>query len=273
MLRFVSWNVNQRRAPWHVLADIDADVALLQEASTPPQDVASRFDVGSEPWFTEGSGGRFAYRTALVPLNSRVRVDRIPTASIADAGPEALPVSRLGTLSLARVVDPDTGLQVTAISMYAFWEKPRTTPNTWIYADASVHRLISDISALVGTQQGHRLIAAGDLNSLYGYGEHGSAYWAGRYRTIFDRFDAIGLDYLGPRSPDGQQASPRPTELPSDSPNVPTFRLERTSESATRQLDFVFASRSIAARIRTRALNSAEEWGPSDHCRIRIDVR
>jgi hypothetical protein len=61
--------------------------------------------------------------------------------------------------------------------------------------------------------------------------------------------------------------------LPKDSKNVPTYRSSRqTPASATRQLDFVFASESIAHRVKVSALNGVEEWGPSDHCRIQIDV-
>ena len=32
------------------------------------------------------------------------------------------------------------------------------------------------------------MLAAGDLNILYGYGENGSAYWAARYATVFGCF-------------------------------------------------------------------------------------
>lgn len=44
-------------------------------------------------------------------------------------------------------------------------------------------------------------------------------------------------------------------------------------ESATRQLDFVFASSSLLPRVHVRAMNEREEWGPSDHCRVLIEVR
>jgi hypothetical protein len=147
-----------------------------------------------------------------------------------------------------------------------------STHSKWIYADASVHRLISDISALIGRQVGHQIITAGDLNILYGHGEYGNQYWAARYRTIFDRLEGIGLRFVGPQSPDGRQALPWPDELPLDSRNVPTFHHSRqTPATATRQLDFVFAT-TIADRVRTCALNAPDEWGPSDHCRVRIDV-
>ena len=59
--------------------------------------------------------------------------------------------------------------------MYGAWEKVHeSTSSRWIYADASVHRLISDLSVLIGSQTKHRILVAGDLNILDGYGEAGS---------------------------------------------------------------------------------------------------
>ena len=47
--------------------------------------------------------------------------------------------------------------------------------------------------------------------------------------------------------------------------------LPRRPETATRQLDYVFASKELAGPLKVRALNAPEEWGPSDHCRIEIE--
>ena len=94
-----------------------------------------------------------------------------------------------------------------AVSMYGVWERPHElTRSTWIVADGSVHRLISDLSALVGQQYGHRILAAGDLNILRGYGEGGSMYCASRYETVFARMKALGLPFVGPQAPGGRRA-------------------------------------------------------------------
>jgi hypothetical protein len=124
--------------------------------------------------------------------------------------------------------------------------------------------------AHIDSSDDHRLVVAGDSNILHGYGDHGQSYWKARYASVFSRFDAVGLQFLGPQAPDGgRQGDPWPDELPRDGMNVPTFHTNRqTAASATRQLDFVFASPSIAHRINVRALNGVDEWGPSDHCRI-----
>jgi hypothetical protein len=157
--------------------------------------------------------------------------------------------------------------------MYALWERPHHTTNSnWIYADGSVHRLISDLSALIGRQNGHKIIASGDFNILHGYGEHGSKYWASRYDTVFQRMEALGMSFVGPKTPYGRSAHPWPSELPTDSKNVPTYHTSKmTPAQAERQLDFVFASDDIAGKIRVRAMNELEEWGPSDHCRVEIE--
>jgi hypothetical protein len=122
---------------------------------------------------------------------------------------------------------------------------------------------------LIGEE--HRIVVAGDLNCLYGYGEHGSQYWASRYATVFGRMSALGFSFVGPQAPAGRRADPWPGELPQSSNNVPTYYTSKQGPcSATRQLDFVFASNSLAANVEVRALNDPNEWGPSDHCRVEI---
>ena len=259
--------------PWRVLAESDADVALLQEASSPPAGLSVHVD--DAPWTTAGVGMRRPWRTAIVALSDRVRVRWRPGLPITEAEHDQLHVSRPGTVAIADVDDLVTGETITVISMYGAWENPvAEAESQWIFADASVHRIISDISMLIGRQSGHRIIAAGDINLLSGYGEYGSAYWAQRYATVFERFESIGMHLLGPQAPNGVQAEPWPKELPRESLNVPTFRLRRTDPAtATRQLDYVFASDVLAERAEVRALNGPGDWGPSDHCRILIDVR
>jgi hypothetical protein len=112
------------------------------------------------------------------------------------------------------------GERITMVSLYAAWERPRG--GGWIFADASAHRLVSDLSVFVGSQRGHRIIVAGDLNILLGHGEGGNSYWRDRYLSVFSRMAAIGLPLVGPQHPLGTQAYPWPAELPPDSKNVPT---------------------------------------------------
>lgn len=222
-MKIICWNARHLPAVWYDVAALDAHVVLLQEACEPPAALAGRMDVEAEPWRTDGQARRH-WRTTVVGLLAGLRIDRIATRSNAEARPTELSVSRLGTLAAARVENPSTLEWITFVSMYAPWEKPHPSAGgSWIFADASAQRLISDVSALVGKAKGHRIIAAGDLNCLHGHGEHGNAYWAARYQTIFDRFSAIGLPVAGAQAPAGRQAFPWPGELPRISRNVPTY--------------------------------------------------
>jgi hypothetical protein len=273
MVKMIAWNIARRDEAWRYLLDTDADIALLSEAAAPPADVARRVDVDLAHWRTADAGVNRPWRAAVVKLSNRVGVQWLAPKPVADAVPGDPAVSRPGTLAAAIVI-PAAGDPFVVASMYAPWEKPHaTTGSGWIYADGSVHRLISDLSALVGQQMGHRILAAGDLNILYGYGENGSAYWASRYATVFARMMALGLSFVGPQAPFGRRADPWPDELPVESANVPTYHTShQTPATATRQLDFVFASIGLAERVRVRALNEAYQWGPSDHCRIALEV-
>jgi len=49
VVKLVSWNIARREAAWRLLADADADVALLQEAVPPPGDVPARLNVDAAP--------------------------------------------------------------------------------------------------------------------------------------------------------------------------------------------------------------------------------
>lgn len=271
MLKITAWNIARREEAWRRLLDSDSDIALLQEATEPPSDVARRLDVDAAPWRTVGA--KRLWRTAVVKLSDRVGVAWLRPRALEEAQPDELAVSRPGTLAAA-IVTPSAGEPFTAVSLYAPWETPHSmTGSGWIYADASVHRLISDLSALIGQQGGHNILAAGDLNVLYGYGDNGSEYWATRYATVFSRMSALGLLFVGPQAPAGRRADPWPDELPRTSNNVPTYHTShQTPATATRQLDFVFASSSLTERVGVRALNEPDQWGPSDHCRLEIGI-
>jgi endonuclease/exonuclease/phosphatase family metal-dependent hydrolase len=269
-IRIISWNIAQREDAWRALLDSDADIALLQEATEPPVDVMRRIDVNPGPWCTAGSGAR-PWRTAIVKLSSKVHLEWIESQPIENTREGDFAVSRLGTLAAA-IVKSENTKPFIIISMYGAWEAPHpSAKSSWIYADGSVHRLISDLSAFIGQQAKHRILAAGDLNILHGYGE--TLYWAGRYKTIFSRMETLGLKFIGPQAPAGRIATPWPDELPASSKNVPTYHTNRQSPlTATRQLDFVFSSTALAARLNVRALNDPDLWGSSDHCRVGIEI-
>jgi len=268
MLRIWSWNVNGQQL-WDQLAASEVDVALLQEAPVPVGPWEGK--VAPNPGAGWGTAGWLKpLRTAVVAVSEMTRLEPRSLTTQEERTPGALLVSRRGTLAVADV-DVDNE-RITLVSMYAAWEGARPGP---IYADSSAHRLLSDLSGIVNDASSHRIIAAGDLNILHRYGDYGDPYWAARYATVFDRAEPMGLRFVGPQAPDGRQANPWPAELPEDSLNVPTFHTSRRDPmGATRQLDFVFTSHALADRLSVRALNAdPNEWGPSDHCRLAIELQ
>jgi len=259
-----------RQRAWSFLRKAEplADIALVQEA-VPPDEAG---DVRTVPprdgdWTT--LGGRRTFCAAVACLDSSLEFVPLTTVPLTEGRDDAIPASLRGTLAAARVsIDGED--PITVVSVYSAWERPIS--GSWIYADASAHRLVSDLSYFAATQKDQRLIIAGDWNILRGYGENANAYWGSRYDTVFSRMKTIGIPLIGPEHPHGRQADPWPAEMPRDSLAVPTFSASGAAERGTRQLDFAFASASLKDRLRVRALNAPEEWGPSDHCRLLIEL-
>ncbi len=269
MTKLLCWNINrgsEESDSWREIANSDADIALLQEARRPPEDLSNRLQVDPEA-FTHGTS-----RCAIVSLSSKVSVRFLKPMLLNDIDQEGdFTTTHQGCISAA-IVSPNKGESFTAVSICAEYEQPRCS--SWNVTDASVHRVISDLSLFIGKQRGHRIIAAGDLTINRGYGEDKSGYWKGRYDSVFNRMDAIGMCFVGPQNPHGCSADPRPQNMPQDSKNVPTYckSFRKNPAAAYDQLDYVFVSESMADSVKVCALNHPEEWGPSDHCRIKIMV-
>ena len=274
MVKLVCWNIAKNHDPWRCLVEneVNADIALRQEATMPPKDVGLEVDPAP---FRDPKTGKGLSRCAIVKLSERVDVKYLTPIPLCCAQDGDFKTTHPGCLAAAIITPPD-GDSFYAVSYCPEYEKPHrcTGKMAWNIVDASVHRVISDLSLLIGRQWGHRIIAAGDLTIYHGYGEDKSGYWKGRYDTVFDRMAAIGLPFVGPQYPNGRQADPWPQDLPRNSKNVPTYckTFRQNPAAAFHQLDFVFASDSMADSVKVRALNHPEEWGPSDHCRIEIEV-
>jgi hypothetical protein len=268
-LKLMSWNCARRPASWLKAAEHGADVLLLQETTSGPVPPGLRVVAPDlkGPWLTGGWKSR-PWCTAVVARED-VKARPLPMAALDAAKPGQLGVSRAGSLAAAILSLPNDDA-VTVISTYASWEHPVSAlASDWIYADASAHRIVSDLSALIRRQRGHRLLIAGDWNILRGYGEHGSQYWRGRYETVFTRMEALGLRLVGPFA--GRRADPSPSELPADSDTTPTYW--PAGGQPTRQLDFVFASTDVVPRVHVTALNGSS-WSRdhTDHSPILIEL-
>ena len=279
-IKIVSWNVAKRHKPWKELVEMDADVALLQEVGTVPQWVAKdpRVAIGprehwdSHTWLADAK--LFDRWPMVVRLSDRVEVEWFKqVAPMMITGEDEFAVSGIGTAAAARVV-PTNGEPFVVVSMYGRWIRWHPTVKTRFrvgYPDAAIHRIISDLSAFIGSYDPgtHRILAAGDLNVSF----RSADPFDQRAQTVLNRMDALGLEYVGPTYPNGPRASPVPPHLTEISLDVPTYHTTRGNPAtAYVQIDHAFASRGFHDSVRTRALNGVEEWGSSDHCRVLLEV-
>lgn len=255
-MKLICWNIAHRKAAWRSLPELDeelgVDVVLLQEGYKPPKDVADKIEVDPAPYYKEDplkpdGRGKALSRCAIVKVSDRVRVEYL----------DDIRSSHPGCLSAAVVTPREGKFRDWPIHVVSFCPQyeahhPSAGIKDNTLVDTSIHRIISDISLLIGRKDSFRMIAAGDTTVMYGDGCN-SYYWGPRYRAVFDRMSSIGLPMIGPQGPT-------------------YYHTTQTPATAARQLDYVFASRSLEGSIRTQALNKPEEWGPSDHCRILIEV-
>ena len=279
MTKVVCWNINTNQTCWDELIAMDADVALLQEVGSIPKNLNRKVDIGPgnlhDPWNPDD----YDRWPVVAKLSDRVEVEWfkrvLPCSELAD---EEMRVSDVGTIAAARVI-PQNSAPFIVVSMYSRWIMPHPSTKTlWKIGnpDVSAHRIISDLSQFIGhcDPSKHRILAAGDLNTIYECSDTNLVV-PEREHTVFDRMDALGIEFIGPRFPNGRKAEPTPFGLPQDTKNVPTRTTSaRHPENARHQLDYVFASRGFHCGVRARALNgiSRKDWGSSDHCRIVIEV-
>lgn len=169
----------------------------------------------------------------VVQLSARVSVEWFEYCfPIHWPSPGRFEVSGIGTIAVARVVPVSGEDPFIAVSMYARWRPPHPSvgDSQYIHAEASAHRIISDLSAFTSHRKGstHRILAAGDLNM----GFVGRFESEGRSLSVLTRMNALGLEYLGPVTSSGESAhaaNRRPGASRSDDADGPCFRVARVS--------------------------------------------
>ncbi|MYC07412.1 MAG: hypothetical protein F4X57_09620 [Chloroflexi bacterium] len=124
MIKVVSWNINRRHAAWKKLLEMDADVALLQEAGNKPTGMDACFNTGPQAswdsrmwnadyeklWGKEklrerwGRSGLYDRWCKVVKLSNRVEVEWFKQISpIGVVAEDEIAVSGIGTIAAARV--------------------------------------------------------------------------------------------------------------------------------------------------------------------------
>ena len=282
MITVVSWNIDRRLQSVEELLAMDADVANLQEvglgALESLKEAGGNVAVSPQDPWESWPGDHYDRWPMVVKLSDRVEVEwfRQVLPSTPTEGDDEIAVSNVGIIAAAKIIPLVGGEPFIAVSMYARWFRPHPLAgSTHIYSDAAAHRIMSDLSAFIGDDNpgSPRILAAGDMNNIYGATEDNRLVWYERDRGVFDRMDALGLEFMGPQFPNGQLANPTPVGLFPDTKNVPTYYTIRQSPTtAANQLDYVLASRGFQLGVRAQALNGVNEWGSSDDCRLLIEV-
>lgn len=284
MIKIVCWNIAKGKDPWDWLSkmaeDGEADVAVLQEAGVAPEDLKESAEHNHKLSTNPLKFDRFPL---IVTLSKTVTVETFKQKPpISDLYCDEIGVSDIGTIAAAKIYpvgQPDK--HFIAVSMYARWlTSHQLAPGNWSVSVNSAHRIISDLAALIGNTKddpaSHRILAAGDLNMIYG--ACGTTLSVPKWeRTVWDRMYAMGLEFMGPQHPDGRKPEKGiiPSDVCSDTKNVPTYYKKKNGKGpkdAANQLDYVFASNGFHDQVSTKALNEISEWGPSDHCRLKIEV-
>ena len=258
VIRVVSWNVAQKVQPVAELLDMDADVALLQEAgpstlealSNAGGDVALSPQAPWEPWPRE----HYGFWPVVVKLSDRIEVEwfRSVLPSTPQEAQDEIAVSNVGIMAAARIIPPGNGEPFIAFSMYARWFRPHPAVGSpYIYSDAAAHHIMSDLSAFIGNDNlgSHRILAAGDLNNIYGITEDNPLAWYQRDIGVFARFDAMGLELVGPQHPNGRLADPPPRGVQEGARNVPTYHTTRGSRPPPRTSWTTFSRRGGFTRV------------------------
>ena len=240
-MKIVSWNMQNMRESWRFLVDRhqDYDFAFVQEACTPFRYVrtqAADWDIPYERWQVKPR----RYKQEVLRIAKRgsfYRLDRDSIGGFAPAGKRLFGPRFRAAAVARRSGQPDVCLVCVASG-------PRSSA-----------RLADTILAVRSTLKRARLdpnmpmIVAGDLTTD-----------PERTPQTFTSMAEIGMRHLGPDAPNYIQKSLRETPL-----------------HAFRKLNHVFVNEDLRDHVEVTALNDPDPdspayWGPSDHCRIQIDV-
>ncbi len=110
-LKILSWNMNQKVSNWPIVLDSGVDVAMLQEAKTPPADLTDIFTVQQ---VLEVAECKLPWRSIVVGMVNSGKLDFKPIQKqpLDGRDPKALWVSRSGTLDVATVTVKETGEEI-----------------------------------------------------------------------------------------------------------------------------------------------------------------
>ena len=254
-MKIVSWNMQNKRDSWRFLVDRhqEYDFAFVGEACVPPQSArriadASGWNIPYETWNLQPGEKRKKYRQEVLGIRGGWQLDRLDRHEVIEAANPSLPPKH--------------------DQIFRRWHRVAIVSNGdeqyCLVCVVSGHSQAQSLPLLIGgiraalARHGYDpvipIVVAGDLTT----NEKESC-------EMFARMAEIGLPWAGPDGANYIHVVGRGTHQ------------RETPETAYRRLNHVFVSAEIADRVTVTALNDPQEesdafWGPSDHCRISIEV-
>ena len=257
--------MQQNPDAWGRLEDLrdqhGVQIALLQEAVTPPNGDWTTYPPtnASDLWAIKAHTDRQRnFASVVAVLDPALASNAVVPQALGAAEYGRFAVSHPGQFSVAEVASP-SGKTITVISLYGIWDRD----DRYLFAEATLHRAISDLTILLQEQQRTHVVLAGDLNIFFEWDQaEYDAYWAARYETVFTRLAAYGLDPVGPFG--NQPLAGCACGRGDDCRHVRTFAFQRKPENRLNQLDFVFATSPLQP-LSCNALEDDAAWRYSDH--------
>lgn len=254
-MKIVSWNMQNKRDSWRFLVDQhqDYDFAFVSEACVPPQSArriatASDWNIPYGTWDLQPGEKRKRYRQEVLGIRGGWRLERLDRHEVVDAADPSLPSKhdhifrRWHRVAIASNADE----QYCLVCVVSGHSQAQSLP-----------LLIAGIRAVLprhGYDPAMPIIIAGDLTTNQQ-----------KSPEMFARMSEIGLPWAGPSGANYIHVSGRKPHQ------------RETPETAYRRLNHVFVSEGLIDQVSVTALNEPNEkhpnwWGPSDHCRILIEI-
>jgi hypothetical protein len=147
------------------------------------------------------------------------------------------------------------------VSLYGLWDQ--MADSELLYAEATVHRALSDLAVVFQERGAEYVLVAGDLNVWEGRTGKG---WPERFATVFERLRAFGLELIGPFRPLDEAPLERCPCHSAQCRHVNTFRYQKRAANLPHQNDFMFATASLAALLHADSPYGLrnQDWGNAD---------
>lgn len=256
-MKIVSWNMQNKRESWRFLVHPrhdEYDFAFIGEACVPPlgvrrSAVAAQWDIPYASWELQPSETRRKYRQEILSRSVAWQVERFERHEVVDAVTPSLPprhdriFRRWHRAAIARCGE----LELCLLCVVSGHHQAQSLP-----------LLIGGLRNVLAAREFDPkmpMIVAGDLTTN-----------RRKSPETFERMAEIGVPWVGPDAPNYIQIAGRKPHQ------------RETPATAHRHLNHVFVTADLVDRVSVTALNDPDEsspsfWGPSDHCRIVVEVR